>query len=495
MRKDSLPTIHLPPLFHGVETVEDRIFWKHYIQIFSNVLTVEGEAKNAFKDIILHLANRHQGLMHSILAVSSKHIDYNAPYGAKILIDNPSTCQEALQERSDFHHDQAMKRFHKEISNTLDKDDPEYHTEEYQSALAARYGQILCLLLQTRAEGNPRGEHRLHLQAYQTLIQHSPPQDPAFYGFITEFFQYHIYADDLIWHPEMRTKRLSGHHWEPESLVHTPRLLGVVDGLFGHFSQINTLRNKIRENMSVTTDPPVDYVMLFQAAEIDSAIRDWAPQWPPGDSRNRVGLLYKLVMSIYLFRTTYPPALTPCSTMSVMSGMPSAASTPQRRASMTASIASTQSAPAFGSHHMMGLSHSHSSPSSRTPSRTSSMHDGDGPAHSPPPKRRPANDDRRLTQYVEDSLAILESFSPSDPAQTLLLIPCMIVGIACFDSDQQQRVHKAVKAVRGYTGLRNCDRVLEVLQAVWTHMEQGDWISVWDWQSIARRMGVDVLCT
>lgn len=40
----------------------------------SNVLTVEGEARNAFKDTILQLANRHQGLMHSVLALSSKHI-------------------------------------------------------------------------------------------------------------------------------------------------------------------------------------------------------------------------------------------------------------------------------------------------------------------------------------------------------------------------------------------------------------------------------------
>jgi hypothetical protein len=45
-------------------------------------------------------------------------------------------------------------------------------------------------------EGNPRGEHRFHLKAYQSLIQESPPEDPAFLAFITEFFQYRIFADE-----------------------------------------------------------------------------------------------------------------------------------------------------------------------------------------------------------------------------------------------------------------------------------------------------------
>jgi hypothetical protein len=110
LRQKSLPVITMQPIFHGVETVEDKVFWKHYITHLSNILTVEGEAKNAFKDIILHLANQHQGLMHSILAVSSKHIDWDTPYGAKLLADHPQSSREALQQRADYHHDESMKR-------------------------------------------------------------------------------------------------------------------------------------------------------------------------------------------------------------------------------------------------------------------------------------------------------------------------------------------------------------------------------------------------
>lgn len=505
MRRESLPSITLQPLFHGVETVEDKIFWRHYINRFSNVLTVETEAKNAFKDIILHLANRHQGLMHSILSVSSRHIDFDAPYGIKLLQDNPSTNRKALEHRSDYHHDEAMKRFYEDMSDYLEPDDPEYHTEEYQSLLCARYGQILFRLLQTRVEGNTMGEHRVHLRGYQTLIQHSPPEDPAFYAFITEIFQYHIYADDLIWHPDSKIDRLSSDEWEPVHTDHSPRLLGVVDGLLRQLSDITNLRMRIREHMVNKVDPPVDYIMLFHGAEISTSIQEWTPDWPAGDSRNRVGLLYKQVMFIYLFRTIYTPSSMPRATMSSLSSLSSSvSSTPQRRASMATSVISTASAPASTSTNVsQRLSMTHSCPSSRNPSRNNSMHEGDntfavsdghGPS-SPPPKRRPANEDVRLLTAVEESLQILETFSPSEPAQTLLLIPCFVVGIACFNEEHRVRVRQAIKAVRGYTGLRHCDRVAAVLEEVWRFMDDGEWIAVWDWQAIARGLGMDIPCT
>ncbi|KPM38436.1 hypothetical protein AK830_g8134 [Neonectria ditissima] len=491
MRRESLPVITMQPIFHAVETVEDKVFWKHYIANFSNLLTVEGEAKNAFKDIILQLANTHQGLMHSILAVSSKHIDLDTPYGAKILAENPQSSREQLQQRSDYHHDEAMKRLYEDMDRSMDRDDPEYST-----ILSARYGQMLCLLLQTRAEGNPRGEHRVHLQAYQALIKHSPPENPAFHTFITEFFQYHIYADDLFWHPETMTNRLSSEDWEPTGPIQPPRLIGVADGLFQHLSQITTMRNTIRANMAASVDPLVDYTNLYQAAEIDAAIREWSPQWPPGDTRDSVGLLYKQMMWVYLFRTIYPPSASSIrrSTFSTLPAMPPLSIPPPRRASMVATVSTTK-APVNGVHTPP------SGHSSRNPSRTNSMHERESEhvdhaprTGSPPPSRRPAYHDRRITLAVEQSLIILESFAPSDPSLTLLLIPCLLIGTACFESRQRERIRAAIKAVRGYTGLRSCDRVSDLLEGVWAAMEQGDWIAVWDWQGLARRMGLDFAC-
>ncbi|KAI8672233.1 Zn(2)-C6 fungal-type domain-containing protein [Fusarium sp. Ph1] len=493
LRRESLPMITMQPIFHGVETAEDKIFWKHYITQLSNVLTVEGEAKNAFKDIILQLANKHQGLMHSILAVSGKHIDWDTPYGAKLLADNPQSSREALQQRADYHHDESMKRLYADMGRSEDKDDP-----ENKMILSARYGQMLCLLLQTRADGNPRGEHRVHLQAYQTLIHNSPPEDPAFHTFITEFFQYHIYADDLFWHPENNTARLSSEDWTPSEPIHPPRLLGVSDGLFHYLTQITTIRNTVRANMAASVDPVVDYTSLYRAAEIDAAIREWTPQWPPGDSRDRVGLLYKQMMWVYLFRSIYPPSVPPMrrSTFSTLPILPPPPpimpSAPARRASMMATVSMGKGPSDV---HMAS-----SCPTSRNPSRTSSMHEQDSTsscdrASSPPPSRRPAYHDRRITLAIEESLAILESFKPSDPSQTLLLIPCLVIGTACFEPTQRERIRGGIKAVRGYTGLRNCDRVIELLEKVWSCMEEGDWVSVWDWQGVARRMRLDFSCS
>ncbi|KAF7562372.1 hypothetical protein G7046_g1733 [Stylonectria norvegica] len=503
MRRESLPTITLQPIFHGVETTEDKIFWKHYITQFSNVLTMESEARNAFKDIVLTLANQHQGLMHSILAVSSKHLDFDTPYGAKILSDNPLSSRVLLQQRADYHHDESMKRLYQDMGKTLDKDDPEYDT-----VLAARYGQMLCLLLQTVAEGNPRGEHRVHLQAYRRLIQNSPPEDPAFHTFITEFFQYHIYADDIFWHPDAATDRLASVKWVPTRPIHPQRLLGVADGLLRYLTEITTIRSTIRANMTASIDPLVDYTSLYRAAEIDAAVREWEPEWPEGDSRIRVAMLYKQMIWVYLFRTIYPPSASSMrrQTFSTLPILPPPPMGPQRRASMAATICAAKNAFTAPTNPFPSITVPHSCPSTRHPTRHNSMHEQDsqsvgGDGHdiprpsSPPPSRRPAYHDRRITVAVEEALLIFESFSPSDPAQTLLLIPCLLIGTACFDSVQQERIRNTIKAVRGYTGLRNADRASELLEEVWARMEQGDWVSVWDWQGTARRMGLDFLCT
>lgn len=114
-------------------------------------------------------------------------------------------------------------------------------------------------------------------------------------------------------------------------------------------------------------------------------------------------------------------------------------------------------------------------------------------ANSPPPIRRPSYVDPRVILAVDESLAILDTFKPGDPCQTLLLLPCFVVGTACFTPDRQDRVRAAVKAVRGYTGLRNSDLVLRVLEEVWRLMELGEWDAVWNWGEVAKGMGLDFI--
>jgi hypothetical protein len=42
--------------------------------------------------------------LHSILALSSKHIDYASPYGAPVLREHPGVDVETLEKRSQFLH-------------------------------------------------------------------------------------------------------------------------------------------------------------------------------------------------------------------------------------------------------------------------------------------------------------------------------------------------------------------------------------------------------
>ncbi|KAB5542384.1 fungal-specific transcription factor domain-containing protein [Coniochaeta sp. 2T2.1] len=498
LNADCLPSITMQPLFHGLETVEDRIFWKHYNEHLSSVLTVEGEHKNAFKDMIVPIAVKHHGLMHSILSLSSKHIDYDTPYGLNLLRNNPSTNLEALQQRSDFHHTKAYEKLREDIARQVDRSSP-----DYKDILSGRYGQMLCFILESMVEGNPRGEHRFHLQAYHRLIQHSPPEDPAFLAFITEFFQYHIFADELIRFPDGNTERLASENWTAPVDIHPPRLIGVADGLFSHLSHITTIRHIIRSNMDNRIDP-VDYTSLYQAAEIDAAIQDWVPHFPPGDSRDRVGLLYKQMMWVYLFRTIYPPSQTPLASISSSATslpMHSIVNTPPR--SVSASCASSPQLLATPSSMRTTANNGPELSENALPRRGSTANmsfahnqrhgQADVRADSPKPIRQPMNHDPRITVAVEESLTILESFKPSDPSQTLLLVPCLIIGSACFTPTQQERIGACIRRVKGYTGLRHTDRVAEVLQEVWRLMDAGEWVAVWDWQRVARRMNLDFL--
>ncbi|KAK0611467.1 fungal-specific transcription factor domain-containing protein [Immersiella caudata] len=513
MRSHSLPLIAMQPIYKGLETVEDMIFWKHYHFKLSTVLTVEGEHKNAFLDMMVPIATKHQGLMHSILSLASKHIDFDTPYGLNLLRDNPSTTAQALLERSLYHHDQARLKFYDDVSFGTEEPTP-----DNEMLVSARYGQMLCFLLEALAEGNPRGEHRLHLSAYQNLISSSPPADSSFLSFIAEFFQYHIFADELIhsaYHPDQRSTQK-----EPRSpiQIHPPRLLGVADGLLEYMSQITAIRNTIRTNMLNQVDPVVNYVSLYRAAEIDATIRDWTPHWPSGDSRERVALLYKQMAWIYLVRTIYPPSTSSASsvTSSTVSLPPihssptlarsvsSAVNTPPQSAST--SCASSPRLSGFGS--VAGTNphstrhNTYPNPLSRKNSTASAVASADcqtpcneGRPDSPPPIRRPPmhEHDPRITLAVDESLSILDTFKPSDPSQTLLLLPCFVIGTACFTPAQQERIRVAVKTTKGYTGLRNADRVMDVLEELWRLMGAGQWSAVWDWPSIARSLGLDFI--
>ncbi|KAH8819044.1 fungal-specific transcription factor domain-containing protein [Xylogone sp. PMI_703] len=306
LRKLSAPSLNkLPPVIHGVDTAVDKFFFEHYIYRLASIFTVEDDGRCAFKDMLLPMAVDHLGLMHSILALSSKHMDHSDQHVLDWLRDHPDITAEHLKERSQLHHDEALEEFNLDIER-------EGQNKDKNTIISARYGQMLCRVMQTLAEGEPSGQHQLHLQGYQRLIKESPPEEGPFLDFIKEFFQYHIFADEIISLPIQGRSRLG---LTADDILHpsdalsgdSARLLGVTDGLFYFMSKTTSIRNVIRQNMLTGKDPAVDYNCLYQAAEIDSGIRVWEPPHPKGDSRDVAGLLYKQMMWVYLFRTIYPP--------------------------------------------------------------------------------------------------------------------------------------------------------------------------------------------
>jgi hypothetical protein len=495
------------PLFPGLETVEDRVFWKHYNEHLSTVLTVEGEHRNAFKDVMIPIAVKEQSLMHSILSLAGKHIDFDTPYGINVLRNNPNTTLEALRARSAYHHDQARLRFYHgaEFNGKLNTDD--------RTLLWARYGQMLCFLLEALIEGDTRGEHRLHLTVYRNLASTAPPDGSAFMSFITEVFQYYLFADELLYSAtNMDACSSSVYQAPPMPQIHTPRLLGVADGLLGYLSRITAMRNIVRANMLERMDPAVGYPLLYLAVDMDDEIREPFSHWPPGDGRDRVSQLYQLMLWIYLHRTVYPPSVsTPASMASSVASISfihnspshgraaasSVVNTPPRSTSTSCTSSPRLTASSHGrSDSRSSRPHSRMGPSSRTHDSNQDAGEASSAgerADSPPPIRRPSYVESTLISSVEESLALLESFKPSDPCQTLLLLPCFLVGTACFTPVQQKRLRAAVRTFRGYTGMRSADRVVQVLEEVWRLMEAGDWVAAWDWAGVAERLGLDFL--
>ncbi|CZT00340.1 related to C6 zink-finger protein PRO1A [Rhynchosporium graminicola] len=301
----TLSNVQLPFLINGLETEGDRVFLSHYISRLSIIFTLEGEHDSAFRNILLPMAQQDSGLMHSILALSSKHIDYTSDYGQKVLADHPSLDVKTLEARSQFHQEEAIKEL---IGQSTDV--------ERKAPSPALYAQMICLVLQTLSDPNPNGQHRVHLEHYQRLIEENPPEQGESMKFIHEFFQYHIHADQLIFYPEngLRTQYVpSADEWNLPSTVLQPsavRLLGVFDGLFLYMSKITNIRNKIRYNLEHRIDPVLDYSNLHAAAEIDAGIREWTPAWEEGDTRDNAGLLYRQMMWIYLWRSVFPPQST-----------------------------------------------------------------------------------------------------------------------------------------------------------------------------------------
>jgi hypothetical protein len=405
------PGPRLTPIIPGVDCLPDRIFFKHYCFRLSAVLIVEESRRNPFKDLLLPIAVQHPGLMHSILALSGTHINWQEEYGKALLAEHPGIGQNILSNRARYHRDEALRYFNADVER-------QQRGIIQESLYLARYGQILCFLIQSIGHAVATGEHRIHLRAYHTLIQENRPDGP-FMDFIEEFFQFHQTLDDLVRHPqaEIYAQPRAAHHHMSQLTSNKPQtigLLGVRDGLFLLMSRITNLRNMIRSSIESGSTPIVGSEALYIATEIDADVREWQPSLPAKEFYYRAGILYKQMTWIYLWLTIYPPQ-------------------------------STSWVPSW-----------------------------------------------RITAAVKHGIDLLASFPASDQVQTLLLPPAFVIGCAAFDAAHRGPVRTAIQKIRGFTGLKNADQALGILERIWGYMDKSDERSG-DWQAVMRDMRIDFL--
>jgi hypothetical protein len=286
----------LPPLINGVETDTDRHFLDHFNFTISRILSLFTDEQNPFKELLLPMAIRHRGLMHSLLCLSGSHLTARQ--------DPPN---ELYVTRRLYHFQQALSnlRTDRQLAASASGD----ASQPIDDPIVA---QTIVLCLNSIVNGEVKGEYRPHLDAAKHLIQTqcSPNQD--FQNFLVEFFLYHDVSNSIT-SIDRRSVLMMEDFKLPDFMIQPEAgaLLGVVDGLFGFISKIRQIRDRIRERRAHQLKPLVDYSILSDAGAIDTGLRSWECAQPENTARYVASCLYQQTTYIYLHRTIMPSQASP----------------------------------------------------------------------------------------------------------------------------------------------------------------------------------------
>jgi hypothetical protein len=288
------PEIEFRPIINGVETIEDMAFLEHFVLRSSKTLPLGWQ--NQFTELLLPLALENVGLMHSVLALSGSVIDFIDTYGAALLATVPNLTLTALKRRILQHKCAGLRGLRIDIRE-------QEHGYNQQSGSVARYGHMLCLLMQSMVEQRASGEHWTHLRAYHSMIRMFPIKETPLTKLIDERFQSQNAIGKLTYLPQ-GLESLTG--LSDDSAICSFKYR---NGLFYYWAEIYIIRNKIRSNMAIGRDPAIDWNLRHAAAEIETKIREWVPPScnTDGGFKGALGLLYRQMTWLYLWRSIYPP--------------------------------------------------------------------------------------------------------------------------------------------------------------------------------------------
>ncbi|GME42961.1 C6 transcription factor [Neofusicoccum parvum] len=288
-RSSSVVSVGLPVLIDGIETEIDRKFLDHFHYNVSRVLSLfDDVGGNPFTKILIPMAIRHRGLMHSLLCLAGSHV---------LLREK----KPEYENRQAYHFDHAIRnlRTDENMQRRFSGDD----TAVIDDPTVA---QTLILCLKSVTAGETDGSYRAHMDAARHLIQNQQSPNKDFQAFLVEFFVYHDVANSVTATDRRSILMMDDFHL-PDYMIQpeAATLLGVVDGLFRIISNIRKLRDKIRQKRSQGISPPVDYEILNDAVAIDQELREWRCQ-QEDEYRYYTSMLYQACTWIYLHRTIKP---------------------------------------------------------------------------------------------------------------------------------------------------------------------------------------------
>lgn len=275
----------LPALYEGLQRDELDV------KLFENatqVLKLYGEGREPWVDILMPMATKHCGLMHSVLCLSATHL---------LATDSEN---QAYLKRREYHYGEALdllqngeiKRFWQGDKTVVVKD--------------GTTAQCIVMHLASVADSRPGENFRIFSGTARELFKSRKATNPDFHRFMTDFFMYHDVCSSItnVGHKplSMDDFQLPEYMLPPEACT----FLGVMDGVFPCISNIKQLRDRMRERWASGLNvDPMDWSL---AAKIEMDLQSWVGKCENDSGLRRViGMLYQHVTWLYLHRTINQP--------------------------------------------------------------------------------------------------------------------------------------------------------------------------------------------
>lgn len=273
----------------AVEDTLDQQLLSYFTSDLSKLLNTYYEQRNPFTDLVLPMAIRNAGLMHSMLCLASS-----------CLLSHQTVPNRALVLRHSHHFGLALVDLRNNIDNSG------------QENIDSTVLQTILHCLEAISTGNGNGEYRCHLQATQRLITNSNKSTPEVRDFARLFISYQNFSNCITsLHPLYDSACITAiETYVPEDNTlwsYKPATyLSALQGLLAPFARVRQIRDEIRHYRDTGRYWCADDSLLHLAFDIDSSLRTWECPHASDTPQYHASLLYRQCAWIYLYRTVKP---------------------------------------------------------------------------------------------------------------------------------------------------------------------------------------------